>query len=107
MKPPEKVVSPPRTWAIVMGDPGQMDGNDDGITDFDGDRVIIKASLRRGSMRDSLMHELLHVLFDQLPVKRELKDVREHLEEDIVFGLTPRLLDLLRENPDLVAYLVS
>lgn len=107
MKPPDAVLVAPRRWAVDLGDPGLMDGTEDGVTDFDRDRIILKATLAKGSLRDVFLHELLHAIFDQLPTKRELAEVRKDLEEDIVYALTPRLIALLRDNPKLVEYLTG
>lgn len=57
-----------------------------------------------GSKRDTLLHECLH----QINVLTGLVvDWDREEEEKIVRRLTPALLDLLRRNPKLVAYLTA
>ena len=57
-----------------------------------------------GALRDTVLHEVLHVVvyvasLDTSP--RKLSD------EEIVSRTTPLLLDTLRRNPDLVAFLME
>lgn len=56
-----------------------------------------------GNERDTLLHECLHALFAQTGQATDMQDD----EEQFVRRLTPALLDLLRRNPRLVAYLTE
>ena len=56
--------------------------------------------------RETLLHELLHVAWNQTPLR--VSDHPAHdSEEQIVSALAPVLLEALRRNPDLAGYLVD
>ena len=57
-----------------------------------------------GQMADTLLHELLHALTDVTGLANEWDEDRE---EAVVRRLSPVLLDTLRRNPALVAYLTT
>jgi len=108
VRPPKDVVVAPRVYKVVVDGNGHAeDANVDGMTSFDQGRILIKGALTEDPTRDTLLHEILHALIDQTSVKRQLKDMDKDLEEDFVWALTPRLLGLLRDNPELVEYLTS
>jgi Zn-dependent peptidase ImmA (M78 family) len=73
--------------------------------------ILIDDQLGPDQQRDTVVHELLHALFYAMNVKaflpkEEGSDSKE-LEEKIVFGLATRLLEMLRDNPKLVDYLLE
>jgi hypothetical protein len=51
-----------------------------------------------------VLHETLHAIFSQIGI-RDLLD--QHAEESITKRLSPLLLQVLRENPRLIEYLVD
>ena len=51
--------------------------------------------------RNTLMHEVLHCIWHETG----LDDVEEATEEYLIGSLTGRLVGVLRDNPELVAYL--
>lgn len=55
-----------------------------------------------GSSRYTLLHEVVHAIVD---VTGHSKQWGDQDEEEFVTRFTPVLLDVLRRNPDLVAYL--
>ena len=57
------------------------------------------------SRREIILHELLHALW-ALNGFHEIGRLARH-EEQVVTALAPQLLTLLRENPNLVDYLVD
>lgn len=65
-------------------------------------RIAIADDLGPDQTRDTLLHECLHGL---CRVVNLIPDGRQ--EERVVSGLTPVLLDALRRNPGLVAFLVA
>lgn len=54
------------------------------------------------SMAETLLHEVLHAVVVLVGLSNEWKESRE---ERVVRRLAPALLDLIRRNPKLVAYL--
>lgn len=57
-----------------------------------------------GSSRYTLLHEVVHAMTDLTGHSKEWSDDDE---EAFVTRFTPVLLDVLRRNPDLVAYLTN
>lgn len=51
-------------------------------------------------MRETILHELLHVLLEHTNVDSDL-------HEEIIRALSPLLLSMIRTNPELIAYLAS
>ena|ERR1051325_1486693 len=80
--------------------------------DADGIHVRLKQEIAVGSdqapemERDSVLHEAIHACFAQTPMFENSDEGYKH-EERIVQSLTPRLLALLRNNPEFVEYLME
>jgi Zn-dependent peptidase ImmA (M78 family) len=73
--------------------------------------ILIDDQIGPDQQRDTVLHELLHALFYAMNAKailpkEEGSDSKE-LEEKIIFSLATRLLELLRDNPKLVGYLLE
>lgn len=51
---------------------------------------------------DTVLHEAIHAMLSHAPI-----DLEHELEEKVCLVLAPALLDLLRRNPKLVAYLLD
>lgn len=75
-----------------------------GDTDTKMHTIRLLKGQKPGDMRDTLLHELLHVAANQSGKDYESK---KRLEEDFVQRMTPRLLLILRENPKLMEFLTS
>ena len=73
-----------------------------GLTEPRSERITLEPGQSPNFKRDTFLHELLHAcLFASgMPLGHEE-------EERIVSALTPILLDTLRRNPAVVAYLMS
>lgn len=65
--------------------------------------VKLDFSQAHGYIRDSLLHELLHAIW-QTTSLYDLTDVGFKHEEDVMRALTPKLLALLQDNPQLVTW---
>lgn len=75
-----------------------------GHTDLDNLTVTLSEKLPASQARETLMHELLHVVCDVTGLHTEWGNRKE---ERIVRRLSPMLLELLQRNPDLVKYLTA
>ena len=82
---------------------------DDGTEGFTYGRTTVRFSLieinRRasiGNRRDTVTHEVLHALLSCFPHGME-----EEAEEKFVASLSPHLLALLRDNPQLIKFLTA
>lgn len=80
-----------------------------GSSDAGALRIQIAHHLHPSQQQDTLLHEILHMLLHQLGLQPSLANAShdDDVEERVVHALAPALLDLLRRNPDLVAYLVA
>ena len=74
-----------------------------GWTDVAHAALVFNPDQHDMQMRDTVLHEVLHAILDQLAVSKGLLDHEE--EERLVHPLSTVLLDTLRRNPQLVAYL--
>ncbi len=75
-----------------------------GRFDVQASRIVIDVTGSPMFVRETLTHELIHALADMTGVATNLGDKEE---ERTVRVLAPALLDLLRRNPKLVAYLTG
>lgn len=75
-----------------------------GQTDHDRLIMILKSDQPNGLMRDTLLHETLHLVTGITGVAFESGLDKEEL---LVRRLSPILLEVLRRNPDLVTYLLA
>jgi len=104
MKPPPMpaaVKVGPHVYHVGRKPAGQMPHVDgerpNGCIDSDALQVTIAQRLRRSKVQELLLHEFLHSIWPTGFLT----------EESIVVRLAPRLLQLLRENPELVNYLTG
>lgn len=98
---PSAVKVGPHTYQVARRPALQMPRVDgerpNGCIDADGLTVTIAERLRASKARELLLHELLHGIWT----------TGLQAEEEQVSALAPRLLQLLRENSDLLAYLTG
>ena len=71
-------------------------------TDLSHLQITVDAELPAGQVRDSMLHETLHAV-----IATAGGWPKELSEEDAVRRFAPLLLDTLRRNPHLVAFLTS
>lgn len=78
----------------------------DELGTFHGESQRIEVSPHQGadSQADTVLHEVLHACFHVAGLR---KDFPEPKEERLVSALSSLLLDTLRRNPQLVAYLTG
>lgn len=67
-------------------------------------RIAIAPDVNQARQRETITHETLHCLTAQVGIVNELS---ADDEEKLVRRLAPALLDCLRRNPALVAYLTG
>lgn len=110
MNPPDKVKVGPHVYRIVrdraaIDRAGQaMSATLLGHCDRQALEIAVAPDLAGTVTAETVVHELLHAITDLTGLEDRLGDA---LEEEVVRALSPRLLELLRDNPDLVAYLVK
>lgn len=67
-------------------------------------RIVLDVELPIARIRQVVLHELLHAVYESTGLGAELGDKAEEAQ---IARLTNPLLDLLRRNPTLVAYLTA
>jgi hypothetical protein len=79
-----------------------IDGVTLGLTDVPKLRITLAPGQAAGQARETLLHEMLHALWSSCALDQD-----EDEQERIVNSLAPWLLTALRENPDLLAFLLA
>lgn len=74
-----------------------------GSADHQTQTISISPKLGPDARAEVLVHECVHAIFEQTSVERGLKGDVERVVEVLGYGI----LDLLRRNPELVAYLTA
>ena len=94
-------------WARSL----EMDGANPSAWAFTNHRlceVFIRPGAAESQNRDSVLHETIHVINHQFGVNLEsIRSTDVNLDEFLVSAQTPWLLMILRDNPDLVAFLTA
>jgi hypothetical protein len=60
-------------------------------------RILIKSSMSRSSVRDTLVHEIIHAILQHYEMD----------SEKIVRILTPAIVSIIRDNPQLISFLTA
>ncbi len=106
MIPPTTVKVGPHIYKIARLSKSKMpkvDGDQlSGCCDFDGLQISLEKSLPVSRSKECLLHEILHAC--NLLGGTSFKTMEE---EDFVDKLSPHLLQVLQQNPDLVEYLIK
>jgi hypothetical protein len=66
--------------------------------------ILIDPSASLAVKQDTILHEPLHAIWGQTMLDKKYTDDEE---EAVIWSLTPRIVALLRDNPDLVAYILQ
>lgn len=110
MKPPKTIVVGPITYtvstdradlnAVVVKEGESLVGH----VDHDAQTITLHDELGRDALAETLWHEVLHGIFDQVGIATELGPADE---EKMIRRLSPATLDTLRRNPKLVRFLLE
>jgi len=96
----------PYTYNIELNDSVILDYEDDvcGLCDSVKQDIWLRTGLGETFERETLLHELLHAMFDMTGLSHELGVEKE---ENIIRRLSPVLLDFLMSNPHILPYLLG
>ena len=111
---PSSLILGPLTWSVraTLEDYHQASlanpepGTVMGFTIVESLSIVLKPDMPRSLEQETLMHELLHAIYATQGATLKLAK-RSELEEASVCALSPMLLTALRENPELVRYLLK
>jgi hypothetical protein len=110
MSAPKKVILGPFAYKVIVDESRvkQLEEHENSelfaMTLLDSLEIVLHPSSAPMVQREKLLHELLHVVFDNTGISNRFSD---RTEEQLVRALSPALFDLLRENPELVRYLTE
>lgn len=108
MNPPRGVLLGPHHYTIrTDAETRELLRAEGKLGDTHPDRHLIRIDLDgrpHTAVADTLLHEVLHAIWNQTPL--DATEKLEYHEEVIIQALTPWLLGALRDNPDLVTYLL-
>lgn len=102
---PKKAKVGPHTYTLRAVENLESLTDQTGGVTFSEAVIVYDPAQAHTQLRDTLLHELLHCVIFETPLRKELKDSEE--EEKLVWTLSPRILALLRDNPQLVAFLTE
>lgn len=98
---PKTVKVGPHVYTVLRKTVAQMpvvgEGKPNGYCDKDQAQVCIAARGRRSKLQEWTIHEFLHAIWPD----------GDENEERHVTELAPRLLQLIKDNPELVGYLAQ
>jgi hypothetical protein len=98
---PEAVTVGPYTYRIVADKPFSDSHDCDAYIQYRHQRIVYDVEISLERLRVAVMHELLHAIHD-------ITDrVGEKWEESQVTQDAPHIVELLRRNPALVAFLLA
>ena len=86
----------PHTYTIIRA----YRKGENGYCDMDSLKLAVQPRLRKTKAQEVLLHEIMHAL-----THPTLCSARKFTDEDFVTGVTPLLLQTLKDNPDLIEYL--
>ena len=112
--PPASVQVGPILWSLDCSPSAVADLVDHGFrgqTSAQQARIQIDPNLAAGALEVTTLHEVLHAVWEQTGLAQAIEMARdrpvEQLEELIVNHLTPVVLQVLLDNPALVAWLLA
>ena len=113
---PSSVVIGPHTFSLVRSTPQvnakqvAMHAPMWGFCDVGQQLIVIDDApgLGEGAARETVLHECLHAIMDATGLSYAIgTEQKAYTEEALLQALDSALLGLLRDNPDLVAWLTS
>ena len=97
---PRKVKVGPHVYSILRKPASELQGL--GLCDFDSLQISVRRRLRKSKAQEILLHEILHAL-----ILQALDTEEKHDDEAFVVVVAPLLLQVIQDNPDLLAYLTQ
>jgi len=109
MRPPSKVQVGPLSYDVVLVATDHPAVSDcAGRTERGAQNIWIDRQTGPDQLRETVLHEVLHTVWGLAGLQMDIDDVGEDSQgEKIINRVTPLLLDVLRRNPRLVAYLTE
>lgn len=103
-KPPKTVLIGHAYYEIKFDKNISADAGALGLTGTETQRILLDPQMGPDVERETVLHEAMHGIWYQTLLDRQYRDKQE---EDIIYTLAPRILELLKDNPELVEYLLE
>lgn len=100
---PKTITVGPFTYKVLTDRKGFVE-NQLGATVFAQQTITVDDRQAKDSLADTVLHEVLHAVWSMSGVADEAK---ADIEERTIRRITPILLGVLRDNPELVKYLTK
>jgi hypothetical protein len=106
-KPPESVIVGPYEYTIVFDELERLrrerakQSRLAGLTDFNDLTIMVNEALDPAVQRETMLHEVLHTVFEATGASFE----HDAIEEGLIRRISPTLLRVIRDNPQFVKYL--
>ncbi len=104
MKLPSRVKVGPHVYRVISDKGLGERASAAGICGADSQEIRIDSALGRTVKKETLLHECGHAAWTQTELDRKYSDDDE---ETVLWSLTPLLLGILRDNPELVRFLLE
>ena len=106
MNPPRSIIVGPHPYRVSLDLRGLVGDHaeDRGSTFNETLSIALDGRLPASLLRETTLHEVLHAAWDQTPLKAT--GAADH-EELVIDALAPMILEVLRRNPKLVAFLLG
>ncbi len=100
MDMPKTIKVGAHTYSVLRKSKTQMP-KDIGSCDTDALQILVRKQIRKSVARETLLHEILHACTYPSFLSKTMTD------EDFVEAVSPVLLQVIQDNPDLLAYLTQ
>lgn len=100
MDMPKTIKVGPHTYSVLRKTKFQMPEQIGGC-DFDALQLSIRQRIKKSVAQETLLHELIHACTSPSFNEKTMTD------EEFVTAVSPMLLQVLKENPELVEYLTK
>ncbi len=77
-------------------------GDNLGDCDCNGLQITVKQRLKKSKAQEILLHEIQHAI-----ILQSLMGDKLYEDEDFICAISPVLLQVIKENPDLIDYLTQ
>ena len=101
MDMPKTIKVGPHVYSVLRK-PASTLGENIGHCDSSSLQIWVKQRLRKSKAQEILLHEILHAL-----ILQALDTEEKHDDEAFVVVVAPLLLQVIQDNPDLLAYLTQ
>ena len=97
---PTSVKVGPHVYPIIRKPKSEMKNH--GLCDWDKVQILVQERLRKSKAQEVLLHEVVHAC-----TYPSMADVQNKTDEEFVDVVSPLLLQVLQDNPDLIEYLTK